>query len=109
MRFLVNVIDDQTGTGTAEEMAAIDVFNERLLAEGRWILAWGIAAPSESTVIDGRGPEPVFTDGPLYASAEYVSGAWLINAADLAEARALAAEGSKACNRRVELRPLLGE
>jgi hypothetical protein len=38
---------------------------------------------------------------------EFYSGQWIIEAADLAEARALADEGSKACNRRVELRPFL--
>ena len=28
MKYLVSVIDDKTASGTAEEMAAIDVFNE---------------------------------------------------------------------------------
>ena len=28
MQFLINVLDDSTDSGTAEEMAAIDVFND---------------------------------------------------------------------------------
>jgi hypothetical protein len=36
MQFLVSVIDDTAGLATAEEQAAIDVFNDRLQAEGHW-------------------------------------------------------------------------
>lgn len=108
MKFLVSVIDDQTGSATAGEMAAIDAFNERLRSGGHWLFAGGLSSPSAATVIDHRGKHAVFTDGPLHATPEYVSGFWLINAADLDEARLLAAEGSRACNRKVELRPLLG-
>ena len=57
----------------------------------------------------GRSPtDVVTTDGPLHESTEFVSGFWIVTAPDLDAARALAAAGSKACNRRVELRPLLG-
>jgi hypothetical protein len=67
MRFLISVIDDELGTGTPEEMSAIDVFNDNLRAEGFWL----IDVPDEQT------------------------------------ARDLARGGSQACNRIVELRPLL--
>lgn len=108
MQFVISVIDDRTGSATPEEMAAIDAFNERLQADGHWIVACGISAPDEALVIDGRGDEVVVTDGSLHDSTEYIAGFWLVHAPDLDAARALAAAGSKACNRRVELRPLLG-
>jgi hypothetical protein len=108
MQFLISVIDDQTGLATPEEMAAIDVFNERLQADGHWIVACGITAPSAAAVIDNRGPQAVITEGPLHDEREYISGFWLISAPDLEVARALASDGSKACNRKVELRSLLG-
>jgi hypothetical protein len=107
MNYLVSVIDDQTGSATPDEMAAIDVFNDRLQAEGHWVFAGGLAAPSTATVIDNRGEEPMFTDGPFVESKEYLAGFWIIEAADLDVALKLAAEGSKACNRRVEVRPFL--
>ena len=88
-------------------MAAIDVFNERLQAEGHWVFAAGLGAPSTATVIDNRGGEAVFTDGPFVESKEYLAGFWIIEAPDLDVALKLAAEGSKACNRKVEVRPLL--
>ena len=108
MQYLVSVIADTTGSATPDEMAAIDAFNDdRLQAEGHWVFAGGLAAPSSATVIDNRGEEAMFTDGPFLESKEYLVGFWIIEAADLDVALKLAAEGSKHCNRKVEVRPFL--
>jgi hypothetical protein len=107
MRYLVSVIDDKTNSGTTDEMAAIDEFNDGLRDDGHWVFAAGLAAPSTATVIDNRGEEPVFTDGPFLESKEYLAGFWIIEAPDLDVALELAADGSKACNRKVEVRPFL--
>jgi hypothetical protein len=109
MQYLVSVIHDAAGLATPDEEAAIDVFNERLNAEGHWVFAGGLGAPSTATVVDNRGEEALFTDGPFVESKEYLVGFWIIEAADLDVALKLAAEGSKACNRKVEVRPLLSE
>jgi hypothetical protein len=107
MRYLVSVIDDTTGLATPDEMTAIDAFNDRLRADGHWVFAGGLAAPSTATVIDNRGGTLMFTDGPFLESKEYLAGFWIIEAADLDVALKLAAEGSKHCNRKVEVRPFL--
>ncbi|HMI25449.1 MAG TPA: YciI family protein [Streptosporangiaceae bacterium] len=107
MQYLVSVIFDNDGLATPDEDAAIDVFNDRLTAEGHWVFAGGLAAPSSATVIDNRGEEAMVTDGPFLESKEYLAGFWIIQAADLDVALKLAAEGSKACNRKVEVRPFL--
>ena len=107
MQYLVSVIDDTAGVATPSEMAAIDAFNERLQAAGHWVFAGGLGAPSTATVIDSRGGEAVVTDGPFLESKEYLAGFWIIAAPDLDVALTLAAEGSKACHRKVEVRPLL--
>jgi len=107
MQYLVSVIDDDAGLATPDEQAAIDVFNDRLEAEGHWVFAGGLASPSTATVIDNRGGEAMFTDGPFVESKEHLAGFWVIEAADLDVALKLAAEGSKACNRKVEVRPFL--
>jgi hypothetical protein len=109
MQYLVSVIDDTAGLATPEEMAAINAFNDRLEAEGHWVFAGGLASPSTATVIDNRGGEAVFTDRPFVESKEYLAGFWVIQAPDLDMAVKLAAEGSKHCNRKVEVRPFLGE
>ena len=105
MRYLVSVIDDKTGSATPTEMAAIDAFNDRLAAEGHWVFAGGLASPSTATVIDNRGGEALFTDGPFLESKEYLAGFWIIEAPDLDVALELATEGSRACNRKIEVRP----
>ncbi|TCC08671.1 YciI family protein [Kribbella soli] len=88
-------------------MAGPDAFNSRLEAEGHWVFAGGLAAPQHRR----RHRQPgrataVFTDRPFLESKEYLGGFWIIEAPDLGAAHTLAAEGSKACNRRVEVRPL---
>ncbi|HEX2550614.1 MAG TPA: YciI family protein [Nocardioidaceae bacterium] len=107
MQYLVSVIHDSTDLATPDEMAAIDEFNDRLRDEGYWVFAGGLGAPSTATVIDNRHGEAVLTDGPFVESKEYLAGFWIIEAADLDVALKLAAEGSKACNRKVEVRPFL--
>ena len=109
MLYLFSVIDDTAGLATPDEMAAIDAFNDRLVAEGHWVFAGGLESPSTATVIDNRGGEALFTDGPFLESKEHLAGFWVLQAADLDEALKLAAEGSKACNRKVEVRPFRGE
>jgi hypothetical protein len=115
MQYLISVIDDTAGLATPDPvvagqptdgMAAIDAFNDRLEAEGHWVFAGGLAAPGTATVVDNRGGEaPLFTDGPFLESKEHLGGLWIIEAADLDVALKLAAEGSRACNRKVEVRP----
>ncbi|HEY3867552.1 MAG TPA: YciI family protein [Actinocrinis sp.] len=107
MQYLVSVITDSADLASGEEDAAIDVFNERLRTEGHWVFAGGLGVPSTATVVDNRGREAMFTDGPFLESKEFLIGFWIIEAADLDVALKLAAEGSRACNRKVEVRPFL--
>jgi hypothetical protein len=111
MNYLISVIDGSSpapgGSATEDEETALDAFNERLQAKGHWVFAGGLAAPSTATVIDNRGEEAIFTDGPFLESKEYLGGFWIIEAPDLDVALKLASEGSRACNRKVEVRPIL--
>lgn len=107
MRFLFSVIHDSAGLATPEEMAAIDAFNDRLRQKGHWVFAGGLGGPASATVIDNRGGQAMVTDGPFLESKEHLAGFWIIEAADRDEAVRLATEGSKACNRKIEVRPFL--
>jgi hypothetical protein len=108
MHYLLSVIHDAPDLATPDEMTAIDAYNDRLKAEGHWVFAGGLAAPGSATVIDNRGEEAMFSDGPFVETKEYLAGFWVIEAADLDVALKLAAAGSKACNRKIEIRPFLG-
>lgn len=106
MKFLISVIDDISNSGTPEEMVEIDAFNDKLRANNQFIFAWGLQAPETATVIDNRGGADTETGRPLFDVQEHYSGFWLVETADAETAKKLAYEASKACNRRVELRPL---
>lgn len=107
MKYIIFVIDDQTTPAGADEMAAIDAFNDSLQTNGHWITAAGINHGEAATILDNRSGAGIVSKGSLYNEAEHYSGFWLIEAANQNEALALAAAGSKACNRKVELRPYL--
>ena len=107
MKFIIFVIDDQTEKAPSNEMAAIDAFNEMLEANGHWITAAGINHGKAATLIDNRHDADQVASGSLYDEAEHYSGFWLIEAENDETALALAKAGSKACNRKVELRPYL--
>jgi hypothetical protein len=108
-QYLFSVLHHTANSGTAAEQVEIDAFNEQLKADGHWVFAGGLASPGTATVVDARDGEPVFSDGPYVETKEFIAGFWIIDAPDLDVALRLAAQGSKACNRRVELRPFLGE
>jgi hypothetical protein len=116
MQYMISVINDGQAdaagsdfSGTPQEAAAIDVFNERLQTQGYWVFAGGLGMPSNATTVDNRGAAPVITDGPFAESKEFMAGFWIVEAPDLDVVLALAAEGSRACNRKVEVRPFLVE
>ena len=98
--------------GSREEMeeafAATGAFNDKLHADGHWVFAGGLQQATTATVVDGTGETPVITDGPYLESKEYIGGFWIIDAPDLDVALKLAADGSKACRGKVEVRPFEG-
>ena len=114
MQYLLSVYGpaEMTELGNYPDKATMDkamadtgAFNEKLQAQGHFVFANGLASATTATVVDGRGDGPLFTDGPYLESKEYLGGFWIIEAADLDEALALAAEGSKCCQGKVEVRP----
>ena len=98
--------------GSREEMeeafAATGAFNEKLRADGYWVFAGGLEPASTATVVDGQGETPVLTDGPYLETKEIIGGFWVIDTPDLDVALRLAAEASRSCRGKVEVRPFDG-
>jgi hypothetical protein len=109
MRYLFAVIANRTGEIQADhdEMETIDSFNEKIEAAGQRIMAAGIATPDQAVVFDFRGTRDSITHGPVVDSDLFMAGFWVIEAENDIVAHALAAEASHACNRPIEVRPLL--
>ena len=105
-------MDEFGSYGSKEEMeeafAATGAFNDQLRADGYWVFAGGLQPASTATVVDGQGEAPVMTDGPYLETKEALGGFWVIDAPDLDTALRLAAEGSKACRAKVEVRAFEG-
>ena len=108
MHYLLTVIGDTTNEIDDSEPGAIDAFNEQLKTDGRWVFGGGLTSPEHATVTDSRGSTPVFTDGPFVESKEFLAGFWVIEADDLDVALALSADASRACARKIEVRPFDG-
>jgi hypothetical protein len=106
MKFVISVIDDLQSPSTAAEMVEIDKFNDTLRANGQWIFAWGLQPPETATVIDNRNDAKINTGKPFFDAQENFSGLWIIEAESAEVAERLAYSASKACNRKVELRPM---
>jgi|694.fasta_scaffold30609_4 hypothetical protein len=117
MRFVMFVIDGATETASPGELSAIDAFNDTLRRGGHFIVALGIGAPSTARRFDERLAESavaeaqraqVQTADSLQQADEFYSGFWVIDAPNRSAAEQFAVQASRACNRKVELRPLLG-
>ncbi|MEY4174068.1 MAG: hypothetical protein RI900_1233 [Actinomycetota bacterium] len=110
MRYLFSVVTSQSGTvlATADEVAAIDAFNERLERAGQRVIAVGVASPEMAVTFDNRDDSGIVRPGPYVECDDFVAGFWIVDAEDEHVAHQLAADASKACNRRIEVRPLLG-
>ena len=91
-----------------EAFAATGAFNATLHAAGYWVFGGGLQSASTATVVAGQGENPVMTDGPYLETKEVIGGFWVIDAPYLEVALKLAAEGSKACRGKVEVRPFEG-
>lgn len=112
-QYMISVIHtgpypDMSTPEAQASFAATGVFNDKLMADGKWVFAGGLEPLDTSTAVDGRGDEVLVTDGAFTETKEYLGGFWVIEAADLDEALKLAGEGSKACNAPVVVRPFQG-
>lgn len=88
--------------------AATGAFNQLLMDTGVWVFAGGLTPPELATTVDGRGEEPIVTDGPFAETKEHLGGFWVIDVPDLDAALDLAAQGSRACGQRVQVRAFQG-
>jgi len=113
-QYMFSVIHPASGPDLSpEEMQQsfkdVDAFNDEIMKSGNWVFAGGLVPPDQATVVDGRGAETIVTDGPYVETKEQVGGFWLIEAADLDEALALAERASRACRVPVEIRAFMTE
>lgn len=104
MKFILSVIDTDSNSGSSEELERIDAFNEFLTQFGKLILAAGLGSTNKGILVDNTGGKSQVWEGSLNGETVY-SGFWILELENKKVATELAIRASKACNRRVELRP----
>lgn len=99
MEYMISIHADETlpvpSPGTpefAEMMGQWAAYNQRLIDNGHWIAGANLqSVATASTVRKAFGAEPTVLDGPFAETKEQLGGFYLVRAADLDEALALAA------------------
>lgn len=108
-QYLLGVYSDESAPMSEERMQQafkdVDAFNTELMETGAWVFAGGLTPLASSTVVRAQGGKVVITDGPFAETKEQIGGFWVVQAADLDAALALAAKGAEACGWPVEVRP----
>lgn len=100
---------DYSDPAIQQSFTDVGTFNEQLQADGHWVFGGGLTNITDATMVDGTGDDVIVTDGPFAESKEFLGGFWVIEAPDLDTALKLAAGASKACQGRLEVRPLQGD
>jgi hypothetical protein len=93
----------------AQAYMDVDVFNQELRAAGAWVFAGGLQPATAAAVVRISDGDVLTTDGPFAETKEWLSGFWIVSAPELDAALDLAARGSRACGRPVEVRPFQEE
>ena len=84
----------------------IDTLNEEMEAAGARIFAGGLRPASSARSLRAQpNGEVLITDGPYLETKEHIGGFWILEAADLDEARAWGRKAVVACRAPVEVRP----
>lgn len=102
----MSVIHDGSNTASETEAHDIDVFNEYLQDNNYWVIAVGVQGPETAMTFDNRNDADIEEHKPFIESKEFLNGFWIIDVADENVAQQMSRMASKACNRKIELRPL---
>ena len=111
-QYMFSVIHDWNAPPPAdmEQMFAdVGAFNEKVMADGKWVFGGGLCPPATATVVNNAGGKVTTTDGPYVETKEMLGGFWVLELPDLDAALELAAEASVACRNPIEVRPFQAE
>jgi len=103
----VHSVEGQSARAPEEDQQAfadVAAFNSELQAAGSWVFGGGLEPAATAKVVRVRDGELSRTDGPFAEGKEQIGGFWVIEAAGLEAALALAARASEACREPVEVR-----
>ena len=93
----------------AEEMQhswqQINSLEAEMKSSGAWVFSGRLHEPDTATVVRVANGEVLTTDGPYAEAREHLGGFYIVNAADLDAALALAAKVTRVIGAPIEVRP----
>jgi hypothetical protein len=110
MRYMFLIYSrEQPGDRSEEELERLRAAHYAVMDEAKRKGIFQGAEPlrhtTTATTVRMEGGKPLILDGPFAETKEQLGGFWVIKAADLDAALAVAARGSAACGGPVEVRP----
>ena len=112
MRYLLLIYQNEAAMAAksqaqqAEELAGYKAFNDKTRAAGQLLAGEPLQSITTATTVRVRDGKTVTTDGPFAETKEQLGGFYMVDAKDLDEALALAAEIPAARTGSVEVRPI---
>jgi hypothetical protein len=113
MKYMLLIYDEEQLWGKLSEaerqkiMGEYGQFTQQIKSNGRYVAGSQLQPTSAATSVRVRDGKRLLTDGPFAETREQLGGYYLIDAADLDEAIALAARIPSARLGTVEVRPLV--
>jgi hypothetical protein len=113
MQYLMLIYHSEAEFGKATDADLAPVYQEygrlreELSAKGKFVGSNQLAATTMATSVRVRDGKRVVTDGPFAETKEQLGGYFLVDAADLDEAIAIAARIPSARNGTIEVRPVV--
>jgi hypothetical protein len=89
-----------------ELIAKVDAFNQRYRDSGELLGAYGLGDATEAKLVRRVNGQPAVTDGPYLETKEYMASFYLLEVADEARAREIAADMPGADEEPVEMWPV---
>ena len=100
------VTDTDSNSGLPEELKQIDDFNADIAEAGQLVMAAGLGPSAKGKFIETTGGISRVEPGSLNGEVFY-SGFWIIEVESFEQAIEIGKAASRACGRRLELRPFL--
>ena len=113
MQYMLLIYDNEAGLSAKNPkemkrfMGEYGEFSRSIVASGHFKAGDALEPTSTATTVRVRGGKTLVTDGPFAETREALGGYYLIEAADLDEARAIAARIPSAREGSIEVRPVV--
>jgi hypothetical protein len=104
MKYLCLVYGEEKAIQSVDDRHCME-YDRSIRASGQCIASEALEPVATATTVRVRNGKVSVTDGPFAETKEWLGGFWIIEAPDLDVALQLATEGSRACNRKIEVRP----